>query len=82
MLRKPKGQLRMDNPETQETLDRRHRKKTNNTETNTTPKTKKINNTDPTKSGVIPSTREGQLFMFLTKQTNNKSLVHINFIFS
>ena len=72
----------MDNPETQETLDRRHRKKTNNTETNTTPKTIKINNKDHTKSGVIPSTREGKLFMFLTRQTNNKTLVHINFIFS
>ena len=49
----------MDNPETQETLGRRHRKKTNNRETNTTPKTIKINNTDPTKSGVNPSAREG-----------------------
>ena len=72
----------MDNPETQETLDRRLREKTNNRETNTTPKTIKINNTDPTKSGVNPSAREGQLFMFLTRQTNNKSLVHIHFIFS
>jgi hypothetical protein len=72
----------MDNPETQETLDRRHRKKTNNTETNTTPKTKKINNKDPTKSEVNHSAREGQQFMFLTRKTNNKTLVHINFIFS
>ena len=73
----------MDNPETRETLDRRHRKKTNNRETNTTPKTKKINNkVNPTKSEVNPSAREGKLFMFLTRKTNNKSLVHINFIFS
>jgi hypothetical protein len=33
----------MDNPETQETLGRRHRKKTNKPETNTTLKTIKIN---------------------------------------
>ena len=72
----------MDNPETQETLGRRHRKKTNNTETNTTLKTIKINNTDPTKSEVNHSAREGQQFLFLTRQTNNKTLVHINFIFS
>ena len=73
----------MDNPETQETLGRRHRKKTNNTETNTTPKTIKINNTvNPTKSEVNHSAREDKLFMFLTRKTNNKTLVHINFIFN
>jgi hypothetical protein len=59
MLRKPKGQLRMDNPETQETLGRRHRKKTNKTETSTALKTIKINNTvNPTKSEVNHSARE------------------------
>ena len=58
----------MDNPETQETLGRRHRKKTNNTETNTTPKLIKISYTDPTKSGMNPSAREGQQFLFLTKK--------------
>jgi hypothetical protein len=50
----------MDNPETQETLGRRHRKKTNKTETNTTLKTIKINNTvNPTKSEVNHSARDG-----------------------
>ena len=72
----------MDNPETQETFSRRHRKKTNNTETNTTLKTIKINNIDPTKREVNPSAREGQQFLFLTRKTNNKTLVYINFIFS
>ena len=74
---------RIDNPETQAKIGIRQRRKTNKTETNTTPKTKKINNkVNPTKSEVNPSAREGKLFMFLTRQTNNKSLVHINFIFS
>jgi hypothetical protein len=68
----------MDNPETHEILSRRHRKKTSKTETNTTPKTKKkINNTDTTKSA-----RENKQFLFLTRKTNNKTLVYINFIFS
>ena len=73
----------MDNPETHEILSRRHRKKTSKTETNTTPKTiKKINNTDTTKSEVNHSTRENKQFLFLTRKTNNKTLVYINFIFS
>ena len=39
----------MDNPETLSTLGTRHRTKTNKTK-NTTQKTKKMSNTDPTKN--------------------------------
>ena len=74
-----KGQLRMD---TGDTGNIGHRSKTNKTETNTTVKAKKINNTDLTNKQINTVLVKGMLFMVLTKQTNNKTLVHINFIFS
>jgi hypothetical protein len=41
----------MNNPETQATLDARHKTNTNKTnKNNTTQKTKKISNTDPTEN--------------------------------
>jgi hypothetical protein len=55
------GQLGMNNPETQETLDTRHRTKTKKATTkNTTQKTKMMSNTDPVKKqGANAGAREG-----------------------
>jgi hypothetical protein len=43
------GQLRKDNAKTKATMDTRHETKTVNIGHNTTQKTKKISNADPTK---------------------------------
>jgi hypothetical protein len=53
-LKIPKGQSIMDKPETQATLGKRHRTKTNRTKS-TSQRTKKMSKTDPTKKlGVNP----------------------------